>query len=323
LFSVGLSVFRQYGYTAVARLAEFAGGAWAMIWARSMQVFLLGLVIYIVYSSLRFRKLFHAKAVLYMVIFIVSLLIFEGDRGPVFLILLSLMVSRHYFIKPYKVRTLVIFGTAVLVLFAAMKIVRGYAFSPGKMYSELQYAREEGQFQWATGPLAEAGGIYRNANMTSMLVPSQQSYWYGLSWIDAVVHVVPFLQGYLNRLGFLRPAPAVWLTTEILGPGQAGLGFSLPTEGYLNFGFAGAFMEMMFFGLLIKRTMIWFAKKPSAFSAFVFLGILAPTIKIIRDHVSLVTPVYFLVLVLGLMLNMFYGSENEEDPQELTIMPRR
>jgi len=301
LIGVGIGVFLQNGYTAVARLNEYATGIWPIIWIRSLPVVWLGLTLYIISSSLRYKKLFQSKFVLGATAAIFLLIILEGDRGPLFLMILILILVRHYYVKPFKVRFFVLLAFIILSLFAGMKIVRSRALSPIEMLEEYRYAHHSELRHWSD-PFVEAGGTYQIANITAMLVPDNQSYWYGASWLDAIIHTVPFLQGLAFKAGMTAEAPAVWITTEIVGPGGAGLGFSLPAEGYLNFGFPGAFVQMMIFGLFIRRIAIWFSLNPSMFKAFVFLGILAPTIKVIRDHISLVTPLYGQIFILAVIL---------------------
>jgi len=315
LGALGLTIFKTYGYTAVRRLNEFVGGPWPMIWGRSDQVFTLGMTIYVIYSGLRYQKLFYSKAAIGLTIFLVSMLVLEGSRGPLFLILTPPIIVRHYLVKPIKMRTLLLMLATVLFLFTVMKIVRGWALSPGQMMSELQFARSSGEMHWSD-IFVEMGSSYRIANMTASLVPETEGFWRGLSWLDAVVHVVPFLEGFMVRHGVLTYAPSQWITLRIVGPDAAGLGFSLPTEGYLNFGLLGTLIEMMFFGLLIRRVTIWFSRRPSAFTALVMVGILGPTIKVVRDHVSLVTPMFALVLLLSVLLDSCLGSEAEETQEE-------
>jgi hypothetical protein len=316
LAGVGLDVFFTYGYTAVGRLNEFVRGPWPMIWSRSVQVFTLGLTIYVIYSGLRYRKLFNSRTALALTIILLSLIVIEGDRGPIVLICIPPLIVRHYLVKPIKIRTLAVFLVTVLVAFTIMKVVRGWAFSPGQMLAEFQQARRAGDVHWAD-VFMEMGSSYRISNMTASLVPGTEGYWKGMSWLDAVAHIIPFLQGYLAKHGLLGLAPAQWITLAIVGPNASGLGFSLPTEGYLNFGLWGVLVQMMFFGMLIRRITIWFSRRPSAFTALVMVGILGPAIKVIRDHLSLVTPIFALVFLLAILLELCLGNEVEESYDEL------
>jgi hypothetical protein len=316
LAGVGLDVFVAYGYTAVQRLDEFVGGLWPVIWSRSVQVFILGLTIYVIYSGLRYKKLFNSKAALGLTVIFLSLVIIEGDRGPMFLICIPLVIVRHYFIKSIKLRTVAVFLVTALAVFTVIRIVRGRAFSPGQMLGEFQQARRLGEVHWAN-IFTEMGSSYRISNMTASIVPATEGYWQGKSWLGAVAHIIPFLEGYFAEREYLEMAPSQWITLTIVGPDAGGLGFSLPTEGYLNFGLWGTLGQMMFFGVLIRRVTIWFSRCPSAFTAMVMVGILCPAIKVIRDHLSLVTPMFAQVFLLGILLNMCLGNEDEESFDEL------
>lgn len=180
------------------------------------------------------------------------------------------------------------------------------------MLSELKYVHGTGETRW-TDPLVEMGGSYRIANMTAYLVPDYDNYWYGRSWLSAAFHVVPFLQGFAVRQGWVKWAPSQWMTTTMFGAEAAGTGFSVAVEGYLNFGFPGAFLQLMLFGIFLRRLMIWFSRKPSPFSAFVMLACMGPTIMVIRNHVNLVTAKYAQIFVIAVILNLFLGSEPVEE----------
>ena len=310
LLVAGPELILQQGYTAVANLGEHLGRPWSLFWSRSTQVFLIGVTIYTVYSSLRYRKLFASRACLALVVGMFVLLTLEGDRGPMFLIGLSILIVRQYLVKPIKLPILVVGAVCVLTLFTAMKTARGWAFSPGAMVAEWEYARSSGDVRWWSS-IVEGGASFRNAGMTTMIVPDHQPYWYGRSWLSAAAKTVPLLQGQLGRMGILREAPSQWLTYEISGPGAAGLGFSLPLEGYLNLGLPGVIIQMVFFGAVLRWVCMWFARRPSAATALIMLGILAPTIKVVRDHSSLVTHIYVQVIVLAWLLSTFFGNEPE------------
>ena len=68
---------------------------------------------------------------------------------------------------------------------------------------------------------------------------------------------------------------------------------------------------MVFFGAVLRGVCMWFARRPSAATALIMLGILAPTIKTVRDHSSLVTHIYVQVIVLAWLLSTFFGHEPE------------
>ncbi len=308
LLAVGIGLFVKHGYTAVARLNEFVGRPWSLIWARSPQVFLLGVTIYAVYSALKHRKLFGSRAVLLFVVGSMALFVLEGSRGPVFLVSISLLIVRQYLVKPIKLPIAVALALGFITLFTAMKTVRGWALSPGAMVEEWSYARTSGEVHWWSS-VVEAGSSVRIASMVTSIVPDQAPFWYGQSWLSAAAKLVPFLQSRLMNTGILREAPSQWITYEISGTGAAGLGFSLPVEGYLNFGLPGVIMEMMFFGALLRAVCVWFARRPSACTALIMLGVIAPTIRVVRDHASLVTFVYLQTIVFAWLLHILFGHE--------------
>jgi len=158
--------------------------------------------------------------------------------------------------------------------------------------------------------------------MTCNEVPFQEKYWKGQSLFNAALHVVPFLEGYFIRRGWRGDTnfytPSTWATETFVGIGHSGVGFTVATEGYLNFGFAGAFFELMLLGLFIRRVAVWFAKTPSAAKAFIMLGCLGISVQVIRNHLEVATNVYFQIFVIAAMLSFFLGNEqtwSTSDPE--------
>lgn len=318
--TVGWGPFFKYGYTGIAHLGDYAPWPWPIIWARSWQVFLLGLAVYTVSSALRLRKLFASTTGMSMTYGFTALLILEGDRGPVFLIILSLIMVRHYFVSPFKLWMIIPAGLGGFALFTAMKISRTVALRPGAMLNEIQAARATGDVHWWSS-LVEAGSSVRIVNMVAYLVPNDQPFWWGASYFSAATKVVPFLQGFLASYGITREAPSQWVTWEIVGYGAAGIGFCLPAEGYLNFGIPGVVLHMALFGALIRSVSVWYARHPSAMTAMIMLGVLAPTIKVVRDHSALVVAQYTQIIVLAWILAKICKDEGSvQSPYQMAPM---
>ena len=314
LFFLGATLISRYGYTAIQNAYRYISYWPALVLGKSRPLMVFGLVVYLISSSLRYGKLFHSKLALGLTIAFFSIVILEGERGSMLSFGMPILMVRHYFIKPIRIRYLAILFVAVLPLFSALLLVRTLALQPGKMWQEYKYKKTAEQVAWYS-PFVEMGGSFLVVDITTNDVPSQEPYWKGASWGNAAVHIVPFLQGFTYRLGLTSWAPSEWITITYWGREAAGRAFTIAAEGYLNFGLPGAFIQLMLLGLFMRWLTVKFSKKPSAKWAFIMLGCLGPSITVIRGHVNLVTNRYAQVVVLALLLNLFLGNEPTEDAE--------
>jgi len=314
LFFLGATLISRYGYGAIQNASKYISYWPALLLGKSGHLMTIGLVVYLISSSLRYGKLFHSKLALGLTIAFFSIVILEGERGSILTFGMPILMVRHYFIKPIRIRYLAILLVAVLSLFSALVLVRTIVFKPAKMWQEYKYKKTALQLGWYSS-LVEMGGSFLVVSITTNDVPSPEPYWKGASWGNAAIHIVPFLQGFTYRLGLTPWGPSNWITTTYFGREAAGRAFTLAAEGYLNFGLPGAFIQLMLFGLFIRWLTVKFSKKPSAKWAFIMFGCLGPSIAIIRGHVNLVTNRCAQVIVLALLLNLFLGNEPTEDAE--------
>ena len=314
---LGVRAFQEQGYHLTSGMREYYGSI-AIVWDNSVAVTMFGTIIYCLYSSLRYKRLFALRWLAIIPMILIILVALEGDRGPILYMGAPLLLIRHYFVKPIKWKWLVVITMITLAVFDMIAKGRGVALSVSGMYQGYAAAKAAGQVHWWDS-FAEMGGAYGTVNWTTYLVPEQCPYWHGKSWVSALIHSVPFLEGLLTRTGIYTAAvPDLWMTWIMFGEGASGTGFSVAGEGYLNFGLPGAFLECFILAIFMRRIVVHFANRPSPVSAFIFLAIIGPLLRLPRASLNSVTPFIFQALVLALILKLFLGLEllNEEQPEE-------
>lgn len=305
---LGWSFVMSQGYMAIQAASRYANFFTVILLTFSNPLMAVAITIYVISSALRYGKMFHSKAALVLTVFYFIVVILEGERGSVVRFGIPLLLVRHFFVKRIKARYLVLMFIAALVLFAGLAVVRTTVFQPGKMLQEYQYQKKSGEVGWEA-PFIEMGGSFLVVDIVTQDVPTYEPYWKGASWRDAAIHVVPFVQGFWVQSGYAKPAPSQWITHTYFGRGASGRAFTVAAEGYLNFGFPGAFIELMLMGLFIRWLTIFFSRRPSAMRAVIMLGCLAPAILVVRNHFNLLFSPCVQVIIIAWLLNMFLGNE--------------
>jgi hypothetical protein len=307
LYTLGFYLISNYGYAAIAGAYRFGASYFTIICLNiSILVIAAGIMVYLVYSSLLYGKLFQSKLALFLVVISFMIVILEGDRGPILRFGLPILLVRHFLIKRIRFRYLLIIGLLTMFLFTALAVVRTTVFKPAQMMQEYQYQRAE--LQWYSA-IVELGGSFNTLNVTVHEVPHNEPYWKGASWRDSIVHIVPFLQGFAVRRGFAHPSPSKWVTDTYWGPERAGRGFSVTAEGFLNFGFPGVFAELMICGIFLRWLMAFFSLKPSACRALILFGCFALVVLVIRNHFNLLWAAAVNIMVLSWILNLLFGNQ--------------
>ena len=310
---MGVAVFQEQGYTVAARMREHAGML-SVLWDNSFRVVLMGTVAYCMYSALRTGKLFASKFMSFWPYLFLVLALLEGDRGPVLMLGAPILLIRHYFVKIIKTRWLVIIILIMIVLFTIVGAGRSTALNPVKMVKNYLHQKEAGQTVWYS-PFMEMGGTYKTVNMTAYLVPEYENFWHGRSWLQATIHAVPYLEGtLLRKFGILyAQAPGKWVTETIYWQDASGLGYSVAAEGYLNFGYFGAFLQCFGIAYGMRKMLMLFAKKPSPVTAFILLGLMGLLLRLPRGSMSEIAPYIAQILLVALFMKFFCGIERFEN----------
>ncbi len=311
-----------YGYSAFQNIdVHTRSFFWTTLHRNGFQLMLFGLAIYVVASSLRYRKLFKSKLALALVIIQFIFVALEGDRGPIMQLGVPILIVRHYFVKRIRIRYLFLITAVTLLVFTMVgPLVRGVVtMSPGKMYEEFKYQQKTGYAKW-TSPFVEMGTSFLVVNITTHEVPRQEPYWKGSSWKSAVFHIVPFFEGYAIRKGWSKWAPSTWITHTYYGPERAGRAFTVAAEGYLNFGYVGVVIELMFFGLFFRWLTMKFSTKPSAVWGIIMLGCIGASMMVIRNHVEIVLYACARITVVAVLLKIFMGEGTPLETEETALL---
>ena len=312
-----------YGYTALQRIDEYSNSfLLTLLWRNVIHLMTLGLIIYTVASALRYGRLFKSKLAFGLVILYFLLVILEGDRGPILQLGAPLLLVRHYLVKPIRGRYLAVLAVAVLVVFSGLAMVRTTVFKPKEMFQEYKYQKDTGAITWMN-PFVEMGSSFLVVNITSHEVPVAEPYWKGASWRDATIQIVPFLRGITFRRGLAKLSPSEWITSTYYGSQASGRAFTVAAEGYLNFGYPGVILELMFFGMFIRWLTVRFSKNPSATWGVIMMACIGISAMAIRGHVGLMFSVCVHLIVVAALLNVLIGYEPSpyEEEEDVTTLP--
>ena len=228
-----------------------------------------------------------------------------------------LLLVRHFVIKRIKLKSLIIIAICALTAFSSIRIVRNVAaFNIPKMIEILKHAGQTEQMHWYD-PLVEMGSSVNTVNMTTMLVPDDEPYWHGRSYLQTIIHIFPYMSSVLGR--YLGLGPSGWLTHTHFGYGASGTGFSIAAEGYLNFGLPGVFIHMAILGILLRRIYVRFAVTMSPSSTLIFIIAYGLFMVTVRNHVNLlVSPLVRIAVAIWLLKGLCGEEEvvvaNYEEP---------
>jgi hypothetical protein len=305
IFGIGIRTWLTEGYQVYIHTERYS--QYYRLWRIQFHIFSLGFGIYITSVALRYRRLFRGKLGITLFFIYICLLVLEGGRTQMVTHGMILLLVRHFLIKRIKLKSLIIIAIVALTAFSSLKIVRSVAaFDVPKMIEILKHARQTEQTHWYD-PLVEMGSSVRSVNLTTMLVPENEPYWHGRSYIQTIVHTIPYLSGVLIRyLGF---TPARWLTYTHFSREAAGTGFSIAAEGYLNFGLPGVFFHMAIMGILLRRIYARFAATMSPANTLVFIIAYGLFMITVRNHVNLLVTPLVRIIVASWLLKSFCGEE--------------
>lgn len=311
LVGLGPDVLLRDGYAAIQVPGKYTNSAITRILlSMSIPISAIGIFTYTATSTLKHGRLFRSKTFLLFWLGWVVVILLEGDRGGALKLTLPAILLQHFIIKPIKFRYLFAIGLSATILFSALAFVRkSTSFSPQQMLSEYLHSKESNPGVSWYSVAYEVGYSFQILNITVHEVPSSEPYWAGDSWRDAVIHIIPFAQGFAQRQGWSTWDPGQWVTISYYGSDSAGKGYNAVAEGYLNFGAIGVLIQMGMLGALLRWLVRQFRNKPSTHRLIIMVGGLAPTILIIRNHTNLLFAPMTQLIVYAYILNWLLGSD--------------
>lgn len=305
ILGIGIRTWLAEGYQVYIYMERYS--RYYRLWRVQFHIFSFGFGIYLTSVALRHQRLFKGKFGITLFLIYLCLIVLEGGRTQMVTHGMILLLVRHFIIKRIKLKSLIIITICALVLFSSIKIVRNIAaFDISKMIQLLKHARETEQTHWYDS-LVEMGGSISTVNLTTMLIPGREPYWYGRSYVQAMVHIIPYLSGKLWV--YLGVSPSLWLTYTHFGPESAGTGFSIAAEGYLNFGLPGVFFHMAIIGIILRWFYTRFATKTSPASTLIFIIAYGLFMITVRNHVNLLISPLVKIIVVAWLLKSFCGEE--------------
>jgi oligosaccharide repeat unit polymerase len=208
-------------------------------------------------------------------------------------------------------------GVAVLGIVTSIPVV-GYLRGTGAyediQSNDIKKSVEQSTIQETFRTVGQTGGLLAHV---LRLVPDQDDYRYGTTYIKAIAGSVPnvtFTQAKSERVtakqemfkdqeAINRTAPSDWLTYRVarerFDRGE-GVGFTGIGEPYLNFGIPGIIIFFLALGFLLGR----FDQKPigMVYKATLFAGaVLWPLMRTVRDDLNnFIKPAIFTLIILGI-----------------------
>lgn len=136
--------------------------------------------------------------------------------------------------------------------------------------------------------MSELGASARVLAHTSELVPSIRSFDWGISYVYALMTVIPNVWGGIHPT-IAHGTLSLWLvqTVEPLTAASGGgLGFSFIAEAYLNFGWLGMFTVMPMIGWLVGRLALRSGNCPEVSSLALIACIIGPLLFYARSETA-------------------------------------
>ena len=172
-----------------------------------------------------------------------------GSKTALIVVVLSAVIYRHYYVRPLRLRSLVLLGAILYVPLTMLNHVRNTTDLGLMVSNAVQMATSDARFLSPAGNGELAGPPVTLMRIIEAIDAGQMNYSYGLSYLSEILTFIPRAI-YRNRpLPLSLQYMSTFYPVEML-QGQ-GFGFFIPTEGYWALGIAGVCLEMAVFGAIL------------------------------------------------------------------------
>ena len=249
LIDYGFVTFFMRDYSKVALTPD---GTNPTVYLRSIGLLCctVGSIVTVVASVASLRRLFPTTAfAVTLGLYFISMVV-EGDRSGLMLLVVPILLARHYWIRPISWRRAVALGTVTLLLFTGMKAFRGTKH----FEAAVDVARELGP---VGSTVSEMGKTLDTFVRAMTLVPERFDYFGGMTYVWALARSVPNFRLTPRQWGFVS---SVWVTYETdldKYRRKGGVGFSIAAEAFINFGALGVPLFLVALGILHGRSERW------------------------------------------------------------------
>ncbi len=241
--AVGAREFFALDYMTSKQLLATSGGSrWTYLFAIGQLSANVGLVFASVCGALKDRRVFPSGLFIAVFVAYAVTLVLQGDRSQLAVILLPPLMCHHLWVRPIPLRRLVMFGALALMLSAGIKLFRGTK-AVGDLVSQ-------STDRAAVAKILEESGTTLDTVIRSMtLVPEQEPYFMGQTYLEAGARALPNLTFSERSWGFVSSSWITERTEPKAAARKGGLGFSIVAEAYINFGLAGAPLLLLLLGM--------------------------------------------------------------------------
>lgn len=246
--------------------------------------------------------------------------LYIGGRSGAVMSILALLLTVHYFVKPFKAKEVVlmlVFGYLGMAVLNTVADTRGLT---NRTFVDFIYAFGDGFVNVFGNFIGEMGWSLSSICWTMNLVPQFYPFRFGRSYLVALISPIP-------NLGIWETHPAkIWgdLGDWLQGALNIdyGPGFTMVAESYINFGWYGL-IAMFFIGIILVRLLasVNYKNRNNDILGSTFQIIIIMTImkSLIRSSMSVVSrTVVFVILPLYILVRL--GMRGQEDENRNTYL---
>ncbi len=266
-------------------------------------VYFIELAMFVYYVS-KVKRHQREPLVVYVVYVLFALLIFRVGRRRIAIETgIGLLTLRHFCYKPVRWRTLVVLALLALPVLAV--VGRARAFLNQGLQGMADYVRYEFSLSNIPEAITDTAVVPLSLEVTTQRIPASEPYRWGSTIRDGLLNLIPQVI-YPNR----PQTPSGWMAWTH-NPRVAAMGgaysFSLIAEGYMNWGYIGAFLFCLVEAIYIRALVEYRRSRPNSQGRILLYAVLATlSIGLIRTDLATLLkigvttiPAFFVSMWLG------------------------